>query len=1501
MAANANNNNGSSRRDDDDELEVVEEIYEEEDEEEEDSSDDSEDEDVQHDDSEDEEEFTLNDEENVRHSGEQRKRLHKMGEPKPQLSDDDDDAFVDENDQDEDEDDEYGDDDEEDDLYGGGKPATHKATNKSSRKAAAAKPRSRAAYDDSEEEEEYSDFEVEEDSDFEASSDDEEEDDFVDDEDDEDFSIGTKKRRATTRTKATSKPKKEFDSFVRKPPAYKSKSQQYDSDDELDSDDSDYGSKKKKKNRGFKKRKRGGFFAGGDFDQKPSLRNRGDRKSYVDPDENEDLDDDERELIREQKRRAEAADEGGDVIETVLDSKVSEDGEELFLIKWKGYSHIHNTWNNYNFLKDFKGAKKLQNFLKRKAEEEAWLEVAPPEEIERMNVEKELKEQMLADWQVVDRVISVREGIQSDDNPTGGPEYLVKWKGLGYDSATWEVPEDINEYQSEIDEFLAREQRQACRPRHPPSKQRPKFNELKVQPAWLQGGQLRDYQLVGLNWLLCCWCNHTNGILADEMGLGKTVQTISFLGYLYKEMQVSFPFLVVVPLSTVSNWEREFKKWVPEMNVIVYTGNGPSREMIRNFEFYLTSARGAQTIKFDALITTYEIILKDAEFLGSIRWGYLAVDEAQRLKNNQSQLHAALQDFNTTDRMLITGTPLQNSIEELWSLLHFLVPEKFSSLTHFQDKYKEIKEEAQIAQLHRELQPHLLRRVKKDVEKSLPGKVELILRVDLTPVQKKYYQWILAHNLKELNKGAKGAATTLLNIVVDLKKCCNHVYLFEGAEDLNAEDVNKTLIESSGKLILLHKLLLRLKEGGHRVLIFSQMVRMLNILADYLRYNGFSFQRLDGSMSRDKRQQAMDHFNAEGSKDFCFLLSTRAGGLGINLSTADTVIIFDSDWNPQNDLQAESRAHRIGQKKVVHIYRLVTKGTVEETILERAKQKMVLDHLVIQSMDSTKLPTFGSNGSDLKKEELAAILKFGAEELFKEDDKKSSSIENVDLDEILARAERREESENSAPELLSAFKVANFSTNTGDENDNEYWNRVIPQPTSIESDLFQMLPRTRQTRLKNITNGDDVTERSAKKRAAAAAASGERQPKRVLRDASEIELSFLSKKETRALISAIRKFGDIENRIAEIAPQIGLDSKDPKKLQQTTSELIRACRSAIEIAHESDEADGPVTIMINEIPTNAVELVQRNDDMANLGNRIQKYGKKDSSQFRLSMNFKPVAWSCPWTIKDDSMLLVGVYKYGIGSWEAIRQDKNLGLTKKISASEGDGLPKAPQLQRRIEFLLKVIRVDQEKKDAPKRNGAPSPKKKSTKAKPAASTSKAAPAAAASSSSSSSSRSRSRGNPKEKEANDDYVPSKKPKTTPTKAKSGNSKPAAKKAPSTPTKSTAKNSSSSKKKTPSISKTQCAKHLEGVKKELQKFEKLGMADVSKEERLRKTKKYLLRIGDEINAVVTKAKAQDHNALAKDLWNYSSTFTATAGNGDSLRALYTQILKSMSNSSK
>lgn len=505
------------------------------------------------------------------------------------------------------------------------------------------------------------------------------------------------------------------------------------------------------------------------------------------------------------------------------------------------------------------------------------------------------------------------------------------------------------------------------------------------------------------------------------------------------------------------------------MNVLLYIGNQSSRAIIREFEFYFP---GTTNLKFNVLLTTFELVLKDREILGNMKWASLIVDEAHRLKNSESQLHDVLKDFQTAHRLLITGTPLQNSIRELWNLLNFLMPSKFYDLDHFEATYATIQEENQINSLHEVLKPFILRRLKKDVEKSLPGKTERILRVDISPLQKTYYKWILARNFEQLKKGQKGRQSSLLNIVCELKKAANHPFLLQDEFPETIEDI----VNNSGKMVLLDKLLVRLKSDGHRVLIFSQMVKILDILALYMKLRGYRFKRLDGSTPSETRKISIEQFNAPNSPDFAFLLSTRAGGLGINLETADTVIIFDSDWNPQNDLQAMARAHRIGQKNTVNIYRFLSKGTVEEEILERAKKKMVLDHLIIQRMDTsgrTILDASGSKGVGAQafdKNELNQILQFGAQALFKDKDTATIGPESkaplstskmaadeIDLDDILARAETHgsldeEQSDaavtssfSDAKEFLGQFAVADFGNLMN-------WEDIIPEDDRVGND-----------------------------------------------------------------------------------------------------------------------------------------------------------------------------------------------------------------------------------------------------------------------------------------------------------------------------------------------------------------------------------------------------------------------------------------------------------------
>lgn len=781
-----------------------------------------------------------------------------------------------------------------------------------------------------------------------------------------------------------------------------------------------------------------------------------------------------------------------------------------FYVKWARYSYIHCSWDAYTTLKQLGGFKRILNYCRRMDQLAAERAALTAEEREDRDVRAEMEAEIEREHSQVERIAAERlvtitthpaeianeeEQQQQQLGPTTSTvvQFLCKWQGLPYSEATWESAEDVARIgANDLVEAFRQRDATSLEPRRGVDAARRAFSAsghraFEKQPDYLKGeGTLRDYQLEGLNWMAYSWARGINGILADEMGLGKTVQCASMIGYLSQIQSIGGPFMIIVPLSTVPNWAREFKKWIPQINAVVYVGDAPSREVIRSFEFPLPGPATGRQFKFDALITTYELALKDAAILRNVKWSYLMVDEAHRLKNNESALYRELSQWTFKSKLLVTGTPLQNNMRELWCLLHFLHPEKFPSAEEFEANY-DTKEQAGVQRLHQALGPHLLRRVIKDVEKSLPPKNERILRVPMTPLQKQYYKWILTRNFKELNKSSKGSQVTLLNIIMDLKKCCNHPFLFESArENYNTipmqgggSDVDR-LVVTSGKMVLLDKLLRRLKETGHRVLIFSQMVRVLDILSEYMTLRGFRHQRLDGSTPAHQRHQAMERFNAPGSEDFAFLLSTRAGGLGINLATADTVLLFDSDWNPQNDLQAMSRAHRIGQKDIVNIYRLVASGSVEEDILERAKRKMVLDHVVIQRMDTsgrTVLDPGGGPGGAAAarlfgKDELAAILKFGAGELFKDDDggipdgapgsagaagasgtatfaaaaNPAGLMTDEDLDAILARAEVVETNEDAAPggadDLLAQFNVATFKS---EDNDAAFWDRLIPE------------------------------------------------------------------------------------------------------------------------------------------------------------------------------------------------------------------------------------------------------------------------------------------------------------------------------------------------------------------------------------------------------------------------------------------------------------------------
>ncbi|KAL9085332.1 MAG: hypothetical protein Q9165_007623 [Trypethelium subeluteriae] len=560
---------------------------------------------------------------------------------------------------------------------------------------------------------------------------------------------------------------------------------------------------------------------------------------------------------------------------------------------------------------------------------------------------------------------------------------------------------------------------------------------FRDSPSFIQGGEMRDYQVAGLNWLISLHENGISGILADEMGLGKTLQTISFLGYLRFLCDISGPHLIVVPKSTLNNWQREFEKWIPEVDVLILQGQKEARHELIDERLV--------DEKFDVCITSYEMVLREKTHLKKFAWEYIIIDEAHRIKNESSSLAQIVRLFNSRNRLLITGTPLQNNLHELWALLNFLLPDVFGDAEAFDQWFsgQGQDEDTVVQQLHKVLRPFLLRRVKSDVEKSLLPKKELNLYIGMSDMQVKWYQKILEKDIDAVNgaAGKKESKTRLLNIVMQLRKCCNHPYLFEGAEPGPPYTNDVHLVENSAKMVMLDKLLARMQAVGSRVLIFSQMSRLLDILEDYCVFREYKYCRIDGSTAHEDRIAAIDEYNKPGSEKFIFLLTTRAGGLGINLTSADVVVLYDSDWNPQADLQAMDRAHRIGQTKQVRVFRLITENAIEEKVLERAAQKLRLDQVVIQqgrAQQQTK--------NAASKDELLNMIQHGAEKVF---DNSSSTfgagkrdLTDDDFDEILRQGEERTKELNAKYEKLGIDDLQKFTSDSAYEwNGENFVNR----------------------------------------------------------------------------------------------------------------------------------------------------------------------------------------------------------------------------------------------------------------------------------------------------------------------------------------------------------------------------------------------------------------------------------------------------------------------------
>jgi SNF2 family DNA or RNA helicase len=483
---------------------------------------------------------------------------------------------------------------------------------------------------------------------------------------------------------------------------------------------------------------------------------------------------------------------------------------------------------------------------------------------------------------------------------------LVKWEGMPYYEATLEHVQDLHnagvDYEGALRKFYRREQLAPVKKSSGNASKRASrvldASVLESDAPPFGAGALRDYQWEGVRWLLFNWSQKRGSILADEMGLGKTIQTAAFLQMLRQHQGLRGPFLIIAPLAVIYHWQRSISAWT-DMDVIVYHGSQEDRDIIRDNEFKYVS--GKEGFKLEVVVTTPETCLSydnkamTRRELSKIRWDFVIIDEAHKIKNYDSKLTSTLRDdYEYESSLLLTGTPLQNSTEELWTLLNFVARREFDDKNGFIDEFGELKTTSQLDKLHKKLKPYLLRREKEHVETSVPKKEEIVVEVEMTVPQKQYYRAIYEMKTGFLYRGEAKDGPSLTNLAMELRKCCNHPFLIKGAEkELAKHFVDDSpvdvLVKSSGKMILLDKLLPKLHRDGHRVLIFSQFRIMLNIIEDYMGHKGYTYERIDGTITGKKRQAAIDRYSAAaGSAPFAMLLSTRAGGVGINLTAADT-------------------------------------------------------------------------------------------------------------------------------------------------------------------------------------------------------------------------------------------------------------------------------------------------------------------------------------------------------------------------------------------------------------------------------------------------------------------------------------------------------------------------------------------------------------------------------------------------------------------------------------
>ena len=969
-------------------------------------------------------------------------------------------------------------------------------------------------------------------------------------------------------------------------------------------------------------------------------------------------------------------------------------------------------------------------------------------------------------------------------------EALVRWGGgLGYEDATWEPVEWV-ESRSDGDVALraygavqARREEKldaARRARGESTIQSVEADaELTPSREWYgsEGDVLRGYQKEGVRWMAHNLVVRERGcILADEMGLGKTAQSLALVDYVLRAQRASRletrgPALVVVPLSTLVNWEREAARWVPGAHVVAYVGPPAARVCIRRHEISYGDGRlvtnegsdsdasnaeqrvesqsdngrvdRADVYRADVVLTTYEMVQADRSALAKIPWSCLVIDEAHRLKNSGGKAQRDLRTLDFAKRVvLLTGTPLQNDTAELWSLLNFVDAGRFASKDEFESAFGAMTAARQVETLHKVLAPYLLRRLKQDVEHKLPPRVETLVECELMPLQKKCYRALFERNFSFLRQGSKDdrALANFSNLMMEVRKCCQHPFLLDGVEEaFVSQQMSKKggkrpaktataaeLVACSGKLQLLDKLLSRLKAGGHRALIFSQMTRVLDVLEDYCRNRGHSYERLDGGVTGRARQAAIDRFcggsnatDAGHSDDgaFLFLLSTRAGGQGINLVAADTVIVFDSDWNPQNDAQALARAHRIGQTKPVQVYRLVMRATYERDMLDRAAMKLGLEQAIFSSNLNT-----GNGAMDSKERrgaaaEIERLLKHGAYGALSEDcaegDARTKAFAAEGIDDILARSERRvveasdDDTSKSSDAQKSMFATATFTGEGGDGSDEialddpDFWQKLMPEAAEAErlreeKEAAEEAERLRQeeaafARMKNGKPEVFVWTWTERKRVLSQLASfGYGQWNRI----HEGSKAVLAEDKTVSAIAAFCR------RFVLEASQVMTEGSCPLLLSAASSGP--AVGAGVDERTLEPDKGGDATLFAlfgevkfaSHVRQRALEEMPKLELLRAAAWAVEKVGGESAAlasdsagwlegipevQAVFKYSEPPAPW---WSEAEDRALIVGTLRHGWGRYDAMRADVELGLEVALERAAAAAAAAAAESQSR---------------------------------------------------------------------------------------------------------------------------------------------------------------------------------------------------------------------------